>query len=470
VTPAAGERERALFSFLVALGAMGTAVAAGFVLFVRLRNHLDLIVSIRERDVRVAPWLVLLGHEQSLAVGLLAAGTAPIFLMMALVWFRRPIVRLGHDLRVNSDDATARTEMHEEWRMARESAREPTWRFLGFACMLGLIATVPVVFAATRIVEVAVLRTQFRTLGPEGYVTPVVVLIAVAVAFATEFARLVVRNAAGDLTLRIVAEALQGLVRVLVAIGVVLTAVEAAHIGQLGPAEASVVGMVTGLVGDRIVRLVFEMAATVFGGIQHEPDDGIDIVQGIGHAEVERLRSEGITSLQGLAYTSIAKLYFSTPFELERLCDWQDQALLLLRVDPEHPDSFRELPARVASELVALDGVQERRVDQVRHDPRMKQVQRWKSAVVIPGANDSRADETAAGKPAEREVGTAQDKPPAGETAADEPPPGETAADKSPAGKTAEDTPVGAAADKPPVDETSPAGHAPTGKGSTGQD
>src|SRR5690606_26793928 len=156
--------------------------------------------------------------------------------------------------------------------------------------------------AIVRIVEIAVLRANHPSLGLEGYVTPVVALIGVAIAFAVEFGWLVIRVSRNDFGTQTLAQPTVAIVRVLLSIGVVLTAIETADVTALGPAEASRIGVTVVLLGDRIVRLVFEMTATVFGVSGRDVDDGLECVEGLGASERDRLRGEGIDSLQALAH------------------------------------------------------------------------------------------------------------------------------------------------------------------------
>lgn len=85
------------------------------------------------------------------------------------------------------------------------------------------------------------------------------------------------------------------------------------------------------------------------------PDDGLARIEGMTMLNAQRLSEEGITNAHGLAFCSTPKLFLSTPYTLLELCDWQDQALLQVRLGPVRAAVCREqLMVRGATELMAL--------------------------------------------------------------------------------------------------------------------
>lgn len=63
-------------------------------------------------------------------------------------------------------------------------------------------------------------------------------------------------------------------------------------------------------------------------------------------------RAPRIASIQTLAVASTGALYFAAPYTLQRLCDWQDAALLSAYVGEAKPQMCRErLMVRGATDL-----------------------------------------------------------------------------------------------------------------------
>lgn len=60
--------------------------------------------------------------------------------------------------------------------------------------------------------------------------------------------------------------------------------------------------------------------------------DSLTAVDGISTEHRERLREEDIRTIQNLAYTNPLYLYLITPYQMQRIIDWIDQAYLLLYV------------------------------------------------------------------------------------------------------------------------------------------
>jgi len=74
--------------------------------------------------------------------------------------------------------------------------------------------------------------------------------------------------------------------------------------------------------------------------------------------EVDRLVEEGIDSVHALAFYSTPKLFFNTPFSLHRICDWQDQALLIALLGASRGRIFRDqlmIRGAIDAQRVALD-------------------------------------------------------------------------------------------------------------------
>ncbi|HKO95113.1 MAG TPA: hypothetical protein VJU61_28355 [Polyangiaceae bacterium] len=156
---------------------------------------------------------------------------------------------------------------------------------------------------------------------------------AVAVAFSVSFGNILVRSARGDATGRTLAVACR-----CVTFGSLAAAITAAMLVDVGfivsIPQALLTGLVTSFLGEPLVETVFQALTIIFGASTGGDDnlDKFELIDGLDEVERLRLNDLGITSLQGLAFASTSFLYFFTRYGLRRICDWQDQALLLILV------------------------------------------------------------------------------------------------------------------------------------------
>lgn len=99
----------------------------------------------------------------------------------------------------------------------------------------------------------------------------------------------------------------------------------------LGVPGFIVIGATIAIIGGRAVRLVSDRAASALGLPASRAAETSDLTQleGLGEEDIARLAEEGVDSLHALAFIPLPRLLFNTKYGLERLCDWQDQALLL---------------------------------------------------------------------------------------------------------------------------------------------
>ncbi|HEY8380427.1 MAG TPA: hypothetical protein VIK91_28285, partial [Nannocystis sp.] len=110
-------------------------------------------------------------------------------------------------------------------------------------------------------------------------------------------------------------------------------------------AQASIaMGIAVGLLGDRAFIAVSNRAAAMLGAEVEQADTGIGLraIEGIGAEDSHRLQEENIHSVHALAFTPVPRLFFNSSLNLQRICDWQDQALLLVYVGENRAKALRE--------------------------------------------------------------------------------------------------------------------------------
>lgn len=189
---------------------------------------------------------------------------------------------------------------------------------------------------------------------------------AVAVTFTREVGRMLVREAGRDSSTSMMAWATRRLVLVvtgtILLVCLVLAAGDLKGVVRGGPGWI-LLGALMAVVGDRAVAAVDERAARLLGVQQPKRKELDDLrqIEGLSDEDARRLAEEGIDSVHALALFSTPRLFFNTPYTLNRICDWQDQALLLVRLG-DKARLFREQllvrgaidAQRVAEEVLVL--------------------------------------------------------------------------------------------------------------------
>jgi hypothetical protein len=177
---------------------------------------------------------------------------------------------------------------------------------------------------------------------------------AVVVSYSINFSRLLVRIASQDFNARMFAWATRSLC--LVAAGdLVLFAVMYNVLPQEGGVRtysiAVLMGAVTAVMGERALQVAYDKAVTVVGlpGVKREANSPLSVLEGITPEDIERFAEEGVDSLHALAFIPTSRLFFNTSQSLQRICDWQDQALLQVYVG--------SMKAKVLYEQLTIRGV-----------------------------------------------------------------------------------------------------------------
>ncbi|KFE71521.1 hypothetical protein [Hyalangium minutum] len=111
-----------------------------------------------------------------------------------------------------------------------------------------------------------------------------------------------------------------------------------------GRTGALLIGIAVALLGERILRIVTNRAASLLGleGFASPEPTDLNIIDGLAEEDAARLAEERIDSIHALAFTPTSRIFFNTVYGLPRICDWQDQALLIERVGRTNALLLRE--------------------------------------------------------------------------------------------------------------------------------
>jgi hypothetical protein len=205
------------------------------------------------------------------------------------------------------------------------------------------------------------------------------VATAILINFARDLGRMAVRVANRDASSRMLAWNIKRLM--MTAVGTLLLS-GFAFAGSLpealqGPAGWLLIGGAMALFADQVMESVSDRFAALFGVKRPPPVDGESLrrLDGMGEDDLERFGEEGIDSAHALAMCSTAKLFFNTPYALQRICDWQDQALLVVRLGEAKARLFREqlqLRGAIDAQHLALDFLHPDRLDDKQREDLVK--------------------------------------------------------------------------------------------------
>jgi hypothetical protein len=111
-----------------------------------------------------------------------------------------------------------------------------------------------------------------------------------------------------------------------------------------GRTGALLIGVAVALLGERMLRSVMNRAAGILGvdGLAPAQPGDLSAIDGLREEDAARLAEERIDSVHALAFTPTARIFFNTVYGLHRICDWQDQALLIARVGRTNALMLRE--------------------------------------------------------------------------------------------------------------------------------
>lgn len=169
------------------------------------------------------------------------------------------------------------------------------------------------------------------------------VLSTATTSFMLSVGRILVRIAGYDATTRTFADAARSFGLCVVSGG--LLACLTVSSTDPKTAQASIaMGIAVGLLGDRAFIAVSNRAAALLGTEVEvvEPGIGLRVIEGVGAEDSQRLQEENVGSIHALAFVPVPRLFFNSSLNLQRICDWQDQALLFVYVGESRAKSLRE--------------------------------------------------------------------------------------------------------------------------------
>jgi len=318
---------------------------------------------------------VLSDEALGLSLALLAVAAIPLLLSFgaALIakWQQAPRARhrfLPETDRPDSDwgererrwkrEATERIQ--RLWVIEARHSVQAQHRMMQHACLYG--------FATSAVFAWGLIVNNGGTLACQTRMMAIAAGSAAFTSFSLSFGRLTVRASIRDTSARMFAYALRALIlSVLSAVLLVAllwhhsvsggtAAADAAQLAKdsavlaqqpfKGPTSYMMLGMVVALIGEGVLsQITSRAAAAVSLQMPARASAGagqLSSIDGLSELDVVRLGEEGIDSIHALAMASTAALYFSTPYTLQRLCDWQDQALLITYVGLAKAQTCRE--------------------------------------------------------------------------------------------------------------------------------
>lgn len=242
------------------------------------------------------------------------------------------------------------------WLSEQRQLRFRTERFELQAHLFGVIASLLLAVCA------ALAAVAVRAVPPPGpqlmlCVVPCAVIAAVVVSFGRDFGRMLSRVARRDISASMMAMASRNLLIVIVAACILRSLVAIAPgADETHPFIWSILaGALAAMLGDSAIDAIKERLALVFGVKLPDKNRAVPTtaIDGLSEEDIARLQEEGIDSVHALAFASTARLYFHTPYPLSRICEWQDQALLIERLGVDRARQWKAefgIPGIVAAQ------------------------------------------------------------------------------------------------------------------------
>lgn len=220
-----------------------------------------------------------------------------------------------------------RETVRRMWRYERDRYRRSVSRAQFYAVELGATATLFLTFSAL-LIERRWSEVASGAAPSRAVLAAASVAAATATAFVVNFVKLLVRLSSYDISARAFSWSTRAVALVAVGdVGLLLVL-------PISTAPTAILlGVFTGVTGEHTISLLLERAGKSLGfapAAERGPSPLL-CIEGLLPEHVDRLQEEGIFSVHDLALAPTARLFFSTPYGLQMISDWQDQALLLTR-------------------------------------------------------------------------------------------------------------------------------------------
>lgn len=256
-------------------------------------------------------------------------------------------------------DRTDAVALTKNWEISARYFANVHWQARAHLALFGMLTSAALWFsidAAISHIGLAQVPGQSVTMVDAAAIRgllAVVFVSAVATTFGLSSGSIGLRIARRDLTPRFVALQTRSLFYVV--ISALVWGALLIHTQTIDNwSKALLAGACTGLLGEQIMVTAFESIALIFGvSLGGDQLDEFDVIQGLDDDERLRVKELGVQSMQGLAYCSTSALYMSSRYPYQCICDWQDQALLVLHMGPRDARVLQERGLRRASDVAA---------------------------------------------------------------------------------------------------------------------
>jgi hypothetical protein len=312
-----------------------------------------------EAAIFVQPPSLLAGGLERISERAILMGLAGLpFVLSAILAWRIGVAcgRAGlrlHTHRGNGTPPLVAEAVQKIWSYERDRYRRSVSRTEFYAFSLGSIATLMLTCAVLLIhwperlgIVAAAQRSQVATLAAS-------VFAATATSFLVDFVKVTVRLSSYDISARAFAWSMRSLVLVVIAdVGLLVALTNLEDLPK-----ALLIGIAAGVMGGQAINVFLEKANEILGIKRAVPKGPSPLlaIDGILPEHADRLEEEGISSLQDLAHAPTARLFFNTPYGLQTVCDWQDQALLLVHLGADRATGlFRQMGILGAAALRKL--------------------------------------------------------------------------------------------------------------------
>lgn len=181
---------------------------------------------------------------------------------------------------------------------------------------------------------------------PEIQPTALTIVAAILTSFLLETGAVFVRIANNDVSARLFATTLHTLLTVIIAAAFLPAVLRLLHETVLTDSTTAqaLLGIAVGLTGRSALGVITARANSLLGIKTVTPENRADLktsIDGMNEEDIDRLAEEGVDSVHALAYTPTPRLFFGTLYRLPRICDWQDQALLIELAGQSLAQAFR---------------------------------------------------------------------------------------------------------------------------------